>query len=86
MIRQFKDLFSDIKLIEKSKFPLKKNTYGFFDAHYTRNHELRCPNCGSTMWSIKSYQHLECITCYHNFSNLGVLGMQELPAEEWQEN
>ncbi|MBT1696939.1 hypothetical protein KK083_08650 [Fulvivirgaceae bacterium PWU4] len=85
MLRQFKDLIFDIPLIEnRVKFPLKKNAYGFYDAHYTRGHDLRCPNCGSTIWSIKSYQHLECATCYKNFSNLGVLGMQEIPAQEWQ--
>jgi len=88
MLRQFKDLIFDIGSIEsRSKFPLKKNEYGFYDASYTlRGHELRCPNCGSTLWSIKSYQHLECVTCYKNFSNLGVFGMQELPAQEWREN
>lgn len=84
MLRQFKDLIFDIKFIEsRSKFPLKRNEYGFFDADYTgRGHELRCPNCGSTFWSIKGYQHLECLHCYRHFSHMGVLGMKELPAAE----
>jgi hypothetical protein len=88
MLRQFKDLIFDMKAIEgRGKFPQKKNAYGFFDTDYTKNgHDLRCPNCGSASWSIKSYQHLECIHCYKNFANLGVLGMKELPAQEWQEN
>jgi|GEM_PF-1677796 len=86
MLQQFKHLLSDIMLIEgKGKFPQKKNEYGFYDAQYTeRSHDLRCPNCGGAHWAIKSYQHLECGTCYKNFSNLGVLGMQELPAPEWE--
>lgn len=85
MLQQFKDLISD-KLIEsRSKFPLKKNEYGFYDASYTRGHDLRCPNCGSTFWAIKSYSNLHCLHCYKNFSNLGVLGMQELPAGDWED-
>jgi protein-arginine kinase activator protein McsA len=76
MLKQFRDLLLDIKI----KFPLKKNEFGFYDAHYTdRAHDLRCPNCGSTVWSIKNYQHIECLHCYKNFSNLGVLGLEEIP-------
>lgn len=76
MLRQFRDLLLDIKL----KDPIKKNDYGFYEAQYTeRGHDLRCPNCGGTIWSVKNYQHLECVTCYKNYSNLGVLGLQELP-------
>lgn len=83
MLRQFRDLLLDIKI----KFPLKKNEYGYYDAHYTeRGHELRCPNCGGSIWAIKSYQHIECITCYKNFSNLGVFGLEELQAHQWLEN
>jgi hypothetical protein len=83
MLQQFKDL---IFFESRSKFPLKKNEFGFFNPDYTeRGHELRCPNCGSTIWSIKSYQHLVCVHCYKHFANLGVYGMKELPAEEWQE-
>ena len=77
MIKQFRDLLLDIRV----KFPLKKNEIGFYDAHYTeQGHNLRCPNCGGTVWAIKTYQHLECITCYKNYSNLGVLGLEELPS------
>jgi len=75
MIKQFRDLLLDIKI----KFPLKKNDVGFFDAMYTeQGHNLRCPNCGGTVWAVKSYQHLECITCYKQYQNLGVLGLEEL--------
>jgi hypothetical protein len=75
MIKQFTDFLLDMKL----KYPLKKNEYGFYDAHYTgHGHNLRCPNCGGSMWSIKNYQHLECITCFKNFCNLGVLGLKEM--------
>ena len=74
MIRQFRDLL-DIKV----KFPLKKNELGFYDAIYTEDeHDLRCPNCGGTIWSVKNYQHLQCITCYKNYTNLGVLGLQQI--------
>jgi protein-arginine kinase activator protein McsA len=76
MIKQFRDLLLDnIKI----KFPMKKNEYGFYDAIYSEHeHDLRCPNCGGTVWAIKNYQRVECITCYKNYSNLGVLGLQEL--------
>jgi protein-arginine kinase activator protein McsA len=75
MLKQFRDLLLDIKI----KFPLKKNEFGFYDPHYTdRAHDLRCPNCGSTLWAIKNYQHIECVHCYKNFSNLGVLGLEEI--------
>jgi protein-arginine kinase activator protein McsA len=75
MIRQLKELVFDFKF----KFPLPKNQYGFYNTLYTQTgHNLRCPNCGGSTWSIKSYQHLECTTCYRNFSNLGVLGLQEI--------
>jgi protein-arginine kinase activator protein McsA len=75
MIKQFRDLLLDIKV----KYPIKKNDYGFYDPHYTEHgHNLRCPHCGGTVWSIKSYQHLECLTCYKNYSNMGVLGLQDI--------
>jgi protein-arginine kinase activator protein McsA len=83
MLSKFRDLILDIKI----KFPLKKNQFGYYDAHYTeRGHELRCPNCGGALWAIKSYQHIECVTCYKNFSNLGVLGLEEIPSNHWFEN
>jgi protein-arginine kinase activator protein McsA len=75
MIRQFRDLLLDYKI----KFPLKKNELGFYTPYYTeQGHNLRCPNCGGSTWSIKNYQHLECNTCYKNYCNLGVLGLQEI--------
>lgn len=83
MLRQFIDLVDFRSIESRSKFPQNKNEYGFFDAQYTvRGHDLRCPNCGSTFWSIKSYQHLECLHCYKHFSNLGVFGMKELSTQE----
>ena len=76
MIQHFKDLILDIRI----KFPLKKNEFGYYSAHYTeQGHDLRCPNCGSSIWSVKNYQNLECITCYKQYRNLGVLGLEELP-------
>ena len=76
MIRQFKELVFDFRF----RFPLEKNQYGYFDPTYTQDgHNLRCPNCGNSSWSIKSYQHLECNSCYSNYCNLGVLGLQEIP-------
>jgi protein-arginine kinase activator protein McsA len=82
MLSKFRDLLLDIKI----KFPLTKNVHGYYDAHYTdRGHELRCPNCGGTLWAIKNYQHVECVTCYKNFTNLGVLGMEERPSTPWFE-
>jgi hypothetical protein len=76
MIKQFRDMLLDVRI----KFPLKKNIHGYYQAEYTdKGHELRCPNCGGTLWSIKSYQHIECFTCYKNFSNLGVYGLKEIP-------
>jgi hypothetical protein len=75
MIKHFKDLVLDMKL----KFPLQKNAYGFYTPCYTdQGHNLRCPNCGNSTWSIKNYQHLECTLCYKNYQNLGVLGLQEV--------
>jgi protein-arginine kinase activator protein McsA len=84
MLRQFREFILDFKI----KYPQQKNEHGFFDATYTeRGHELRCPNCGGTLWTIKNYQHLECVNCYRNFSNLGVLGMEEIPpSSQWREN
>jgi protein-arginine kinase activator protein McsA len=82
MLSKFRDLLLDIKI----KFPLDKNEQGFYKAHYTdRNHELRCPNCGATLWAIKNYQHIECVNCYKNYTNLGVLGLEERPATAWFE-
>ena len=75
MLKHFKDLVLDLKL----KFPLPKNEYGFYTPYYTEHgHNLRCPNCGNSTWSIKNYQHLECTICYRNYSNMGVLGLQEI--------
>jgi hypothetical protein len=75
MIRQFRDLLVDMRV----KFPLTKNEVGFFDAIYTeQGHNLRCPHCGSTGWAVKNYQHIECLACKKQFSNLGVLGLEEL--------
>ena len=85
MLRQFIDLIDIRSIGNGSKSLQKKNEYGFFDAQYTpRGHDLRCPNCGSTFWAIKSYQHLHCLHCYKHFANMGVLGMKELPAQEWE--
>jgi hypothetical protein len=78
MIRQFKEILVDIRV----KFPLKKNDYGFYDCLYSEHgHNLRCPHCGGTGWAIKNYQHIECISCHKNYSNLGVLGLEELNKE-----
>jgi hypothetical protein len=75
MIRHFKDLILDVKI----KFPLPKNDYGFYTPIYTeQEHNLRCPHCGGSAWSVKNYQHLECNMCYRNYCNLGVLGLEEL--------
>jgi hypothetical protein len=74
MIKQFKE-FLGIRL----HFPLTKNEYGFYPSTYTQDgHYLRCPNCGGSTWSIKSYQHLECNTCYDEYRNMGVMGLEKI--------
>lgn len=74
MLRQFRYILPETE----HRFPLSKNELGFFEAVYTRQgHNLRCPHCGASVWTLKGYQEIKCIACLKEYDNLGVLGLRE---------
>lgn len=63
------------EIFDKEDFPLP-NKDGLYPIKYSHNHELRCPNCGHTSWSILDYTIIRCSTCFNTYDNYGVLGLK----------
>lgn len=59
-------------------FPLNKVDGKYPIIYSEKGKNLRCPYCGFTSWSIKSYSEIECNNCYHQFINFGTFGLEPI--------
>lgn len=67
-----KDIEFPLKMIE-NRYPLLLDQEGW----------IRCPNCGdSRSLSEKLNRHMKCNTCFSEYFNYGVLGLEPIKIEK----